>query len=668
MSISIPLSLVAGQKGHATATPKDANGNSLTDRAIAWYSSTTTVASVDDAGNISAVAPGQTVLSAVVDGVSGQAAMAVTPPPPTPIATMTVSLAPSDVTVGGTAQATAILKDSSGNTLTGRTITWTTSDGTVATVDATGRVKGIKGGKAMINAASEGKSSASQLTVDSAPAVAVASVAVSPASASVQVGSTTQLSATTSDASGNTLTGRAITWSSSNGAIATVSSNGLVTGASAGSVQITATSEGQTGSSTITVTATTPVPVATVTVSPSSTSLNVGANAQLSATTRDASGNTLTGRVITWSSSNSNVASVNANTGLVTAVAAGSAQVTATSEGKTGSASVTVIAPAPAPVATVTVSPSSTTLTVGNTAQLTATTRDANGNTLTGRVVSWSSSNSAVASVNANSGLVTAVAAGSAQITATSETKTGAASVTVNTPPPPPPPGSSNEPSGMSVIADRAFNSLSEAPWDTDNSLSIVQDPTAPKSPQNVLRATFPSGFAGGSSNGHTGMQWGGHHILYISYWMKYSSNWWGHNTGINKQAYAWVDEGGGYTPFVMEAEGVGSGPLKPRPILQRMVKGDGNYEPNLVPSATIQRDTWFRIEIVLTGNSSGTADGAMDIYLDGVHVTNATGLQWTNGATTWFIFELYPVWGGIGDSVPATMWAQWDHVYLSGK
>jgi len=149
---------------------------------------------------------------------------------------------------------------------------------------------------------------------------------------------------------------------------------------------------------------------------------------------------------------------------------------------------------------------------------------------------------------------------------------------------------------------------------------------------------------------------------------MKYSSNWTGHNTGINKQAYAWVTEGGGYTPFVMEAEGSGTGPLKPRPILQRMIKGDGNYEPNLVPNATITRDQWFQIEIVLTGNTSGTANGSMDIYLDGVHVTSASGLQWTNGTTSWNIFELYPVWGGIGDTVPATMWAQWDHVYLSEK
>jgi len=373
---------------------------------------------------------------------------------------------------------------------------------------------------------------------------------------------------------------------------------------------------------------------------------------------------------VSWSSANSSIASVNSSSGLVTAVAAGTTQITATSEGKTGSSTITVPAPPPppVPVASVSVSPSSATVAIGSTQQLSATTRDANNNILTGRAVTWSSANTGVATVN-SSGRVTAVAVGSAQITATSEGQSGSSTITVPTPPPPPPPGSSNEPSGMTLINERAFNTQQESPWDTDNSLSIVQDPTAPKSPSSVLRATFSAGFAGGSASGHTGMTWsGGQRILYARYWMKYSTNWWGHNTGINKQAYAWVTDGGGYTPFVMEAEGVGSGTLKPRPILQRMIRGDGNYEPNLVPGATIQRGQWFQIEIILTGNTAGTADGAMDIYLDGVHVTSVGGLQWTNGTTAWNVFELYPVWGGIGDTVPATMWLDWDHVYLSKK
>jgi len=87
------------------------------------------------------------------------------------------------------------------------------------------------------------------------PPPPVSTVTLSPASASIPVGGTQQLTAVTRDAAGNVLTGRTITWSSANGAVATVNGNGLVTGVSAGGpVTITGTSEGQSGTSSITVT------------------------------------------------------------------------------------------------------------------------------------------------------------------------------------------------------------------------------------------------------------------------------------------------------------------------------------------------------------------------------------------------------------------------------
>ncbi len=178
------------------------------------------------------------------------------------------------------------------------------------------------------------------------PPAPVASVTVSPGAPSILVGTVVQLSATTKDAQGNTLSSRAITWSSSAEAVATVNATGLVTGVSAGGpVTITATSEGQPGTTQVTVTA--PLPVAAVTVSPGAQSIVATSTAQLSATTRDAQGNTLTGRVVSWSSSAEAVATVNA-TGLVTAVSAGGpVTITATSEGQIGTAQVTVTAPAP---------------------------------------------------------------------------------------------------------------------------------------------------------------------------------------------------------------------------------------------------------------------------------------------------------------------------------
>src|SRR5262245_9098931 len=84
---------------------------------------------------------------------------------------------------------------------------------------------------------------------------AVASVVVTPATASVESGSTLRLSASARDASGNALSGRTISWESSSTSIATVDGTGLVTAVAEGSATVTASSDGEQGSAAITVTA-----------------------------------------------------------------------------------------------------------------------------------------------------------------------------------------------------------------------------------------------------------------------------------------------------------------------------------------------------------------------------------------------------------------------------
>src|SRR5205823_1701913 len=180
--------------------------------------------------------------------------------------------------------------------------------------------------------------------------VPVASVDVTPPSASVQAGQTVQLTGTPRDAGGTPLSGRTVTWSSSTPAVATVSSSGLVSGVTPGSATITATSEGKSGTSTITVT---PVPVASVEVTPATASVQGGQTVQLTGTPKDADGAPLSGRTVTWSSSNTAVATVNSS-GLVSGVTPGTATITAASEGKSGTSTITVTH---VPVATVEVTP-----------------------------------------------------------------------------------------------------------------------------------------------------------------------------------------------------------------------------------------------------------------------------------------------------------------------
>jgi len=430
-SVAVSLaasSIQVGNTTQATAVVKDSTGAVVTDRAVTWSSSAPGVATVSASGFVTALANGSTTITATSEGKSGNATLTVaaTAPPPQPVASVTVTLGSSSVGVGATTQASAVLKDAGGNVLTGRVITWSSSNASVASVSSSGVVTALALGSANIIATSEGITGQSSLSVTAAPPPPVATVAVTLSPNSLTVGQTVQATTVLKDAGGNVLTGRTITWASSNTAAATVNATGLVTAVGAGTSTITATSEGINGTATVTVTL---VPVASVTVTLNSPSLTTGQSTQATAVTKDAAGNVLTGRAITWSSSNTAVATVS-STGLVQAVGAGTAAIKATSGTIVGSANLTVTAAAPAPVATVTVSPSSANLSAGRTQQYTATLKDASGNTLTGRVVTWSINPTSVATIDGN-GLVTAVANGTATVTATSETKTGTASLTV---------------------------------------------------------------------------------------------------------------------------------------------------------------------------------------------------------------------------------------------
>src|SRR5438067_3796787 len=127
---------------------------------------------------------------------------------PVAVASIVVSLSASTVQVGASVQATAVLKDASGNTVTGPTVSWSSSNAAVATVNSTGRVTALGPGSASIVATIEAVTASANLGVVAAPPVPVASVTVSLGASSVNIGQTTQATAVLKDASGNILTGR----------------------------------------------------------------------------------------------------------------------------------------------------------------------------------------------------------------------------------------------------------------------------------------------------------------------------------------------------------------------------------------------------------------------------------------------------------------------------
>ncbi len=236
------------------------SGNTLTQPTAA-----TDVSGVTTGTLGSTVAEGKTI-SATVNGAALTPTAAVTVTAGAVSATVSIiAAAPTSIPTGGPVTTiTVTVKDANANPISGATVvlaatgtgnTLTPPAGpTSASGVATGKLSSTVAEAKTISATVNGTALTPTVTV-TVTAAPVASVTVTPAASSIFVGGTQQLTAVLKDANGNQLSGRVLTWATSNGAVATVSGNGLVTGAAAGSATITATSEGQGGTSAISVSA-----------------------------------------------------------------------------------------------------------------------------------------------------------------------------------------------------------------------------------------------------------------------------------------------------------------------------------------------------------------------------------------------------------------------------
>ena len=172
-------------------------------------------------------------------------------PSPTDVASVDVTPSVVAMSVGEARQLAASPKNAAGVLVSGKSAVWSSVNAAVASVDATGLVRGIAGGSVTISATVSGKVGTAAVTVTVVP---VATVAINTPIAQVAAGAVLTLQATVSDAQGNALVGRTVTWSSGNTAVATVgAATGIVTGVAAGTAIITATSEGKSATALITV-------------------------------------------------------------------------------------------------------------------------------------------------------------------------------------------------------------------------------------------------------------------------------------------------------------------------------------------------------------------------------------------------------------------------------
>jgi uncharacterized protein YjdB len=324
--------VIVGGTVSLTAAVRDVAGNVLTGRRVVWVSADSNFATVSASGVVTGRYVGTVPVAAAVEGKSATAEVIVVP---RPVATVRLSPTSRDLTVGESAQLTAEPLDVTGAVLSGRPVTWTTSRPSVASVNGSGVVTALAPGSAVISATVEGKSGVAAVTVSPA---AVASVVVRPSSATLGIGQALAFEAEPRSASGQPLPGREVVWSSNSSQVATVASTGVVIAIAPGTATITATSEGRSGTAQVTVL---PPTVQRVEVTPASAVIDEKGSFRLTATVYDSRGTVLIGQDVTWTSSDTRVATVDDN-GRVRGERTGTVTITATSGGVSGTAQVRV--------------------------------------------------------------------------------------------------------------------------------------------------------------------------------------------------------------------------------------------------------------------------------------------------------------------------------------
>lgn len=445
VSLAISPSSPSAPAGRTAAltvvgTFSDGSTQGLTDQ-VTWGSSDATTVTVSNAapsqGLASARVVGAATVSATMLGQTGTATFTVTD---ALLTGLEVSPLSTSLPRGLTRDFVATGRFSDGSTADVTTqVTWSSSSPATAAISnasgSHGRATGLALGTTTVSAQLSGQTASAGLTVT--PAV-LQQLQVSPASVTLPRGLSASLTVTGvySDASTADLTTQ-VTWSSTDGAVATVSnasgSHGLVQALAIGNATISATLGSVTGTRLVTITA---AQLTSVQVGPPAPSLPRGRSLQLSATGHYTDGSTQdVTAAASWSSADTNLATVSNATGSegrAQAVAQGTVTLTATVGARSGTVQLTVT---PAVLQAVQVTPSMPSVASGLSLQLTATGvySDASTQDLTGQVT-WTSANGAVVSVSNASGshgLATGAAQGTADVTATLSGVSGSTPFTV---------------------------------------------------------------------------------------------------------------------------------------------------------------------------------------------------------------------------------------------
>ena len=391
------VEVLIGQTVHLSATVLP---EATTDKTIRWSSSDDSVAMVDE-GTVTAHKVGQATIKATCGNKEASCVVNVLP-----IVVEEISFNKTSVSLkaGETVTLTATVKP---DDATDKTVTWSTSDASVATVND-GVVTAKKVGTATITAKAGDKSATCEITVVATP---VTAVTLNKTYVSLKAGETVTLTATVKP---DDATDKTVTWGSSDESVAKVE-NGIVTAIGKGLSTITA----KAGDTSATCMVTVSVPVENVTLNKTELVLQKGQEEVLVALV---SPDDATDKTINWSSSNVSVVRVDQN-GAVAAEGAGTAVITASAGTKSATCTITVTIP----VESISLNMTKRTIKVNETVLLKA---EINPSDATTKSIQWSSSDVSIVSVGSN-GMVKGLKEGVATITASADGKSTSCTITV---------------------------------------------------------------------------------------------------------------------------------------------------------------------------------------------------------------------------------------------
>ena len=316
------LSLTTGETQNliATVLPDNAFNKNIT-----WTSTNPSIASVNN-GLVRANSEGIAIITA--KGSNDKTAtciVTVTDPVNTNIEVSSITLNKTNINLekDHTETLVAIINP---NNATDKTITWTSSDPSIASVSASGVVEGISKGEAVITARSVNNKTATctvnvtETTV--IPTVYATSVVLDKENINLEIGASDKINATVNPSD---TTNKLITWTSSDSTVASVDATGNVTGVGSGTAIITASTVNNITSTCIITVSSPIINVATVTLDIDSKTLEVGDSYSLVATVLPSNA---TNKTLTWTSSNPTAVSVD-QSGNITAIGGGVSVITA---------------------------------------------------------------------------------------------------------------------------------------------------------------------------------------------------------------------------------------------------------------------------------------------------------------------------------------------------